>query len=60
VHYGLTTNIATYNPFRIAFHEWIDIARDVKQASSWRARWNYIFGRPGWREPGARKLSVTA
>lgn len=46
--YGLTKNIETYNPFRIAFHEWIDIGRDVWQANSWQARRRYVFGRPGW------------
>ena len=25
VHFGLTKNIHTYNPLRIAFHEWVDI-----------------------------------
>ena len=47
--YGLTRNIQTYNPLRIAFHEWIDIGRDVLRAATWRERWNYVFGRPGWR-----------
>lgn len=47
--YGLTKNIHTYNPFRIAFHEWTDIARDLMRANSWLERWNYVFGRPGWR-----------
>jgi sterol desaturase/sphingolipid hydroxylase (fatty acid hydroxylase superfamily) len=50
VAYGLTKNIQTYNPLRIAFHEWIDIARDLKSARTWRARFLYVFGRPGWRE----------
>jgi hypothetical protein len=50
VRYGLTTNIKTYNPLRIAFHEWAEIGRDLKSARSWRGRWNYVFGRPGWRE----------
>jgi sterol desaturase/sphingolipid hydroxylase (fatty acid hydroxylase superfamily) len=47
--YGLTKNIGTYNPVRIAFHEWADIFRDVLTAKSWKERWNYVFGRPGWR-----------
>ena len=29
VVYGLTNNIDTYNPLRIATHEWRDIAADV-------------------------------
>lgn len=51
--YGLTKNINSYNPFRIAFHEWKDIVRDVRHASDWRTRWKYVFGPPGWK-PQAR------
>ena len=49
VVYGLTKNINSYNPFRIAFHEWIDIWRDVRQADTWRLKLRYVFGRPGWK-----------
>lgn len=49
VRYGLTTNIATYNPFRIAFHEWADITRDLRHAENWQERWKYVFGAPGWK-----------
>lgn len=45
--YGLTTNINSYNPFRIAFHEWIDIWQDMRNASTWREKLACIFGRPG-------------
>ncbi len=49
VVYGLTKNIDTYNPVRIAFHEWADILRDVSKAGNWSERWYLIFGRPGWK-----------
>ncbi|HEY6352510.1 MAG TPA: sterol desaturase family protein [Candidatus Angelobacter sp.] len=45
--YGLTTNINSYNPFRIAFHEWIDIWHDMRKAPTWREKLACIFGRPG-------------
>jgi sterol desaturase/sphingolipid hydroxylase (fatty acid hydroxylase superfamily) len=45
--YGLTKNIETYNPFRIAFHEWADIVRDVRAAKSWSDAARLVFGRPG-------------
>jgi sterol desaturase/sphingolipid hydroxylase (fatty acid hydroxylase superfamily) len=45
--YGLTRNINSYNPLRIAFHEWLDIWRDVKRAGSLREKLHAIFGRPG-------------
>ena len=64
VVYGLTKNIGTYNPVRIAFHEWADIARDLSSARSWPERWSYIFGRPGWKyekeEGKAASASSTA
>jgi len=47
--YGLTKNIDTYNPVRIAFHEWIDIAHDLRSARTWNERWHLVFGRPGWK-----------
>lgn len=45
--FGLTKGIDTYNPFRIAFHEWTDIWRDVGCARGWRSKLLYIFGSPG-------------
>jgi hypothetical protein len=50
VIYGLTKNISSYNPLRIAFHEWIDIWNDLRTAPTWRLKLRYVFGRPGWRE----------
>ncbi|MFA9564463.1 MAG: sterol desaturase family protein [Acidimicrobiales bacterium] len=47
VRYGLTKNITTYNPVRIAYHEMIDIARDVRRSRTWRDRLRSIFGPPG-------------
>ncbi len=52
VRYGLTKNIKTFNPVKIAYHEWTDIARDVRATSSWRERIGYTLGPPGWK-PGA-------
>jgi len=46
--FGLTKKIDTYNPVRIAFHEWADIWRDVGRAPGWRNKILYIFGNPGW------------
>jgi sterol desaturase/sphingolipid hydroxylase (fatty acid hydroxylase superfamily) len=47
--FGLTKNIHTYNPIRIAFHEWADMGRDVWNAPGWRNKLLYAFGNPGWR-----------
>jgi sterol desaturase/sphingolipid hydroxylase (fatty acid hydroxylase superfamily) len=45
--YGLTKNINSYNPLRIAFHEWIDIGRDLRTAPTLREKFACVFGRPG-------------
>jgi len=45
--YGLTKNISSYNPVRIAFHEWQDIWNDWRQARRWRERFACVFGSPG-------------
>jgi sterol desaturase/sphingolipid hydroxylase (fatty acid hydroxylase superfamily) len=48
VSYGLTKNIGTYNPLRVAFHEFAAIGRDVRGATGARSRLGYVFGPPGW------------
>ncbi|MEH3052497.1 MAG: sterol desaturase family protein [Patulibacter minatonensis] len=50
--YGLTSNINTFNPLRVAFHEWQAIGHDVRQARRWRDRLGYALGPPGWRPAG--------
>ena len=51
VRYGLTTNLSTFNPVRVAFHEYAALGRDVRAARSWRARWNVLLRGPGYRPP---------
>ncbi|CAM2942336.1 sterol desaturase family protein [Skermania piniformis] len=46
--YGLTRNIDTVNPVRIAGHEWLDLAGDIAGAATWRDRWSYLLRGPGW------------
>jgi sterol desaturase/sphingolipid hydroxylase (fatty acid hydroxylase superfamily) len=49
IRYGLTTPLRTHNPLRIAFHEWLNLGRDLWSARSWRARLRTVFGPPGAR-----------
>jgi len=51
VRYGLTTNIETHNPVRVAFHEYAAIWHDVRSSGHWRERLGYLFAGPGWK-PG--------
>ncbi|MFE3524995.1 sterol desaturase family protein [Streptomyces sp. NPDC059161] len=47
--YGLTKNIRTYNPLKVASHEYVAIAKDIKMAGSWSERAGRVFRGPGWR-----------
>ncbi len=54
--YGLTTNINSYNPIKIAFHEWIDLFKDVLTSdTSLGNRFKYFFKPPGWKHDGSGK-----
>lgn len=58
VRYGLTTNINTFNPLTMVFHEWKQIAMDVRQRDiTWRERFKYVFGPPGYSHDGSRQTS---
>ena len=50
--YGLIRNIDTFNPLRIAFHEWMAMIRDVRHSNSLREAFMHMFGPPGWRPDG--------
>ena len=50
VRYGLTKNINTFNPLRIATHEYTDIIRDLATATTWKERLGSVFAHPGWRK----------
>lgn len=55
--YGLVRNIGSFNPLRIALHEWVAIARDVGQARSWRERLVFLFALPGRSFDGSRRTT---
>ena len=52
VVYGLTHNLDTYNPARVAFGEYANLVRDCLRAEGWSDRLRYIFLAPGWRHDG--------
>jgi sterol desaturase/sphingolipid hydroxylase (fatty acid hydroxylase superfamily) len=56
--YGLTSNIRTFNPLRVAFHEWHAIGHDLRRATTWRERLGYTFGPPGWTPDDAARKPV--
>lgn len=58
VTYGLTSNIHTYNPVKIAFLEWIALFKDVfNSKTSLTNKLKYVIFPPGWRHDGSGKTS---
>ena len=46
--YGLTKNVDTFNPVKVAFGEWVQIFKDVLKTKNLKNIFNYIFAAPGW------------
>lgn len=57
VVYGLTENISTYNPITMVFHEWKAIYGDLRKQTTFKNKFMYVFGPPGWSHDGSRKTS---
>ncbi len=58
VVYGLTTDIQTYSPLKIGFHEVGAIARDVARAPTIGAKLGYLFAPPGWSHDGSTQTAT--
>jgi len=56
--YGIIKPIGTFNPLRIAFHEWVSIFHDLSRNAPLAAKLNYLFSAPGWRADGTGKTSA--
>lgn len=50
--YGLTTDIASSNPFVIEFDGWKHLITDLKKSKNWKEGIHYLFDYPGWRPDG--------
>ena len=57
--YGVVSQLGTFNPFRVAFHEWLGIWRDVTGSKKLSHVLGYAFGPPGWSPDGSRKTSAS-
>ena len=61
VVYGLTKNIETHNPLRVATHEYVALWRDLRSAGCWRDRAGFVLHGPGWSPaPAARAEELVA
>jgi sterol desaturase/sphingolipid hydroxylase (fatty acid hydroxylase superfamily) len=52
IRYGLVKPLESYNPLKIAFHQFGPLLRDLAGARSLREVLGYLFGPPGWRPDG--------
>lgn len=58
LRYGLTTPLEKETPVTIVFHEWIAIWKDLQRRDiTWKEKWGYLFGPPGWSHDGSRLTS---
>jgi len=55
--YGIVRNLGTFNPLKVAFHEWWGIIKDVTSAKSLRDILGFMFMPPGWSPDGSRDTS---
>jgi len=56
--YGLVEPQTSYNPLRVEFTPWIDLARDLARARSARAVLGHLFMPPGWRPDGQGRTTA--
>jgi sterol desaturase/sphingolipid hydroxylase (fatty acid hydroxylase superfamily) len=56
--YGIVRNLGSFNPLKVAFHEWRAILRDLEGSHTRRERLGYLFGPPGWRPDGFGRTSA--
>jgi sterol desaturase/sphingolipid hydroxylase (fatty acid hydroxylase superfamily) len=59
VRYGLTTQLSTFRPVRVAFHEYVAIWHDMKRAHRIRDKLGVVFRGPGWTPPGVTETEAT-
>lgn len=55
--FGIVQNIETYNPIKIATHEFINIWKDIKKSPDFKTKLKYIFYPPGWSHDGSKESS---
>ena len=56
--YGIVKNLGTFNPLRVAFHEYVGIWNDITQPGlTLGQRLKYMVMPPGWSHDGSRDTS---
>lgn len=58
IKYGLTSPLLKEDPVNLVFHEWRSLWKDLfRKDISWKEKWHYLFGPPGWSHDGSRLTS---
>ena len=55
--YGLSKNIKTFNPVKIAFHEWVNLSKDITRGKTLRNAFKYFINPPGWSHDASSKTT---
>ena len=56
-NYGLVQDLDTFNPLRVATHEWVAIGKDMWSAKGLKNTGMFLLAPPGWTPDGSRKTS---
>jgi sterol desaturase/sphingolipid hydroxylase (fatty acid hydroxylase superfamily) len=55
--YGITVNINSFSPLKIASHEYISLWQDMRRAKKLSDKIKYLINPPGWSHDGENKTS---
>ncbi|WP_207493676.1 sterol desaturase family protein [Aridibaculum aurantiacum] len=55
--YGLTKNVNSFHPVKVAFHEWENLAKDIARGRSLSNAFKYLVNPPGWSHDGSSKTT---
>lgn len=59
IRYGLTKPLEKEDPYNLVFHEWKNIGKDLRRKNlTFRQRFLYLFGQPGWSHDGSSQTST--
>jgi sterol desaturase/sphingolipid hydroxylase (fatty acid hydroxylase superfamily) len=56
--YGLKKQLPGHHPMEVIGNEWFEIAADLRKSKTWKQRFMYIFGPPGWSHDGSSKTTT--
>ena len=56
-NYGITVNINSFNPLKIASHEYISLWQDMHRSKKLSDKIKYLINPPGWSHDGENKTS---